>query len=314
MKNKIVIAIVGATVGIIAGLLVFINIPKNGGEVPATDEVVTDSPINKSGNTILDDEQTLVEFESDDHYMEDAVEVYTGNASDDTTLDEDDISYVSNKNEILDSTQERAYSNMYAATDTSVYAERSVESEVIGSVKMNDVLKSYGSVDGWYVIDYEGRDGFIPAQFISPAKVTDSEQTIALNEQNGMTTNSAETEENSISGSTETNSNSGSGSSSTGNAGNSSSSSSSVVDEDTNSGAFREEEVETAPAPTGTDKNTMTAEEQAEFDALWNEIFPEGNDSYYTGYETTVEPAPEHVWTAEELEQLEYMKQNSEIH
>ena len=310
MKKKIVIAIVGATVGILAGLLVFINIPKNGEEVPAIDEVVSDSPISKSGNTILDDEQTLVEFETDNDYTEDSVEVYTGNASDDTALDENDISYVSSKNEILDSTQERAYSNMYAATDTSVYAERSVESEVIGSVKMNDVLKSYGCVDGWYVIDYDGRDGFVPAQFISPAKVTDSEQAIALNEQNGMTTNPTETNDNSDTGSTS--SNSGSGSSSTG--GNSSGSSS-VVDEDTNSGAFREEEVETAPASTGTDKNTMTAEEQAEFDALMNELINSGtvsvNDNY-TGYETTVEPEPEPEMTPERKAYLDSL--DWEIH
>lgn len=80
----------------------------------------------------------------------------------------------------------------------------------------------------------------------------------------------------------------------------------------------KEQSTPTTPAQdteqpsSGGNSGGMNKEEQSEFDALWNEIFPEGNDSYYTGYETIVEPAPEHVMTPEEEAYLRSLEM--EIH
>lgn len=294
MKKKTVLAIIGASIGILIGMLVVINLPgvrpATNTEVQSTQETEERNLLSKTGNTVLEDEHSVTEI-STGEYIEDQVEdeTTTGSASENTVLNENDMSYVANKNEILDPTRDRAYTNFYAATDTDVYAEMSVDSEVLGRVNMNDILKSYGNVDGWYVIDYNGRDGFIPAQYISPSKVTDSESTIVLNENNGMT-NKQEDQASSKENTKQT------------------------------TEPEKEQSTPTTPAQdteqpsSGGNSGGMNKEEQSEFDALWNEIFPEGNDSYYTGYETTVEPAPEHVNTPEDEERIKYLQEHSEIH
>ena len=218
MKKKVIIAIVGATVGILAGLLVFININKGKEEIPVTDEVAAESVISKTGNTILDDEHTVAEFGTDEYIenkdktTEEAGYLEAGGIS---KVEEDDINYVAHKTEVLDDTVKRATSVVYAAAETNVYAEMSLESEILGSVDFNEKLTTYGIVDGWYVIDYNGRDGYIPEVFISSTKskeqvrVEDITETTVIAQQSSK--EKTETE---------------------------------IVDKDTNSGAIREEDDE----------------------------------------------------------------------
>lgn len=215
MKKKVIIAIVGATVGILAGLLVFININKGKEEIPVTDEVVVESVISKTGNTILDDEHTVAEFGTDEYIenkdktTEEAGYLEAGGIS---KIEEDDINYVAHKTEVLDNTVERATCIVYAAAETNVYAEMSLESEILGSVDFNEKLTTYGIVDGWYVIDYNGRDGYIPEAYVSSieskeqVKVEDITETTVIVQQSSSEKTETET-----------------------------------VDKDTNSGAIREE-------------------------------------------------------------------------
>lgn len=257
MKKKVIIAIVGATVGILAGLLVFININKGKEEIPVTDEVVVESVISKTGNTILDDEHTVAEFETDEYIenkdktTEEAGYLEAGGIS---KVDEDDINYVAHKTEVLDDTVKRATSVVYAAAETNVYAEMSLESEILGSVDFNEKLTTYGIVDGWYVIDYNGRDGYIPEVFISSTKskeqvkVEDITETTVIAQQSS--TEKTETE---------------------------------IVDKDTNAGAIREEddedETEESTSTTSSTSSSsdnpagLTDEQIAILDALENEYY-----------------------------------------
>ena len=239
MKKKTIIAIVGATVGILAGLLVFININKGKEEIPVTDEVATESVISKTGNTILDDEHTIAEFGTDEYIenkdktTEEAGYLEAGGIS---KVEEDDINYVAHKTEVLDDTVKRATSVVYAAAETNVYVEMSLESEILGSVDFNEKLTTYGIVDGWYVIDYNGRDGYIPEVFISSIKskeqvrVEDITETTVIAQQSSK--EKTETE---------------------------------IVDKDTNAGAIREEdEEEETEESTSTTSSTSSSSDDIE--------------------------------------------------
>lgn len=143
----------------------------------------------------------------------------------------------------------RATSVVYAAAETNVYAEMSLESEILGSVDFNEKLTTYGIVDGWYVIDYNGRDGYIPEVFISSTKskeqvrVEDITETTVIAQQSSK--EKTETE---------------------------------IVDKDTNSGAIREEDDEdeeeteeitqTTTSTSSDNPAGLTAEDIAALEAL----------------------------------------------
>ena len=299
MKKKTVLAIIGASIGILIGMLVVINIP---GVRPATNADVQSTQeteetqgteeknlLSKTGNTVLEDEHSVTEIATGE-YIEDQVEeeTTTGSASENTVLNENDMSYVANKNEILDPTRDRAYTNYYAAADTDVYAEMSVDSEILGRVNMNDVLKSYGNVDGWYVIDYNGRDGFIPAQYISPSRVTDSESTIVLNENNGMT-NKQENQASSKENTKQT----------------------TEPEKEQSKPTNPAQDTEQPSSGGNSNSGTITNEELSELDKIFEKMAEDGSISL--GIETDLgTPAPEHVMTPEEEAYLRSL--DMEIH
>lgn len=181
MKKKIVagaLAIV-VTAALVVGVVVVGPGKKNEQVVPeATDQVVVEIETEEEKETepaptvIVKDKQDKVDIE---------IEQVASSADPDTGLHgngdggvteipKDDFSYNAYKEQVLDETAERAIMVMYAAADTSVYSEMSLESEVLGTLKLNDEIETYGNVDGWFVIKYGDRDGYIPEAYVAAMK------------------------------------------------------------------------------------------------------------------------------------------------
>lgn len=97
-------------------------------------------------------------------------------SSEEETTTEDWMVELMNK-EILDPNSDRVGYYVYAAMDTKVYSKMDLKSEVLGMISFNQETLTYGEINGWYVVDYEGKDGYIPSASISTTKKTVDEFT-----------------------------------------------------------------------------------------------------------------------------------------
>ena len=53
------------------------------------------------------------------------------------------------------------------ASELNVRSESNTESDVLGTVNTGDVFEVVSNEDGWVAVDYEGKDGFISADYVS---------------------------------------------------------------------------------------------------------------------------------------------------
>lgn len=185
MKRKTLQFILGVLVtttlvlSALIGGTIYIANNKNA-EVAVTEQDVAQqgekpSPIAKSeSNTVIEDKHTTAELVPEETTTEPDTSIHVqGNGTGDTytATTEEEIAYMKYvDSQILDPTTDRSTAPMFVVADTNVYSEMSLESEILGQVVFNQELAVYGNVDGWFVIQYGDRDGFIPQEFLDSVK------------------------------------------------------------------------------------------------------------------------------------------------
>ena len=183
MDRKILQIILGILVtatlvlGTLVGGVIYITKFRDEGreEVAVSEQEENDVLISQTGsNTVIEDTHTTAELVPEETTTEPDTSIQVqGNGTGDTytATTEEEIAYMKYvDSRILDSTAERSTAPMYVIADTDVYSEMSLESEILGQVTFNQELAVYGNVDGWFVIQYGDRDGFVPEEYIDSVK------------------------------------------------------------------------------------------------------------------------------------------------
>ena len=161
---QIILAIITTTVlvlgAVIGGMIYMDNLKTKEEEATVLEQETDDNTY-----TIADLEEATTEPDTSIYVQGSG----TGDTYTPTT--EEELAYEEYMDQqVTDTTAIRSTALMYANTDTNVYSEMSLDSEVLGRVVFNQELAVYGNVDGWFVIQYGEKDGYIPEAYVASVK------------------------------------------------------------------------------------------------------------------------------------------------